>query len=536
MKRRIELYDTTLRDGAQTEGVSFSVADKLRIARRLDEFGLDYIEAGWPGSNPKDIETYEALRGSRFVHARLCAFGSTRRPQTHAADDPLLQILIASGAPVITIFGKTWDFHVTHALRTTLNENLAMIRDSVGFLAQHAEVIFDAEHFFDGFKANPRYALECLKAAEEAGARVVVLCDTNGGTLPDRVAEATHRALEALSCNVGIHAHDDSGCAVANSLAAVMAGASHVQGTINGLGERCGNANLCTLAANLRYKLDMDILQTDSLAHLTAISQFVDEVANLHRNDRLPYVGRSAFAHKAGMHVDAVTKHSSMYEHIDPRSVGNTQRILVSELSGGATVASKAMLRAMDVTKKSPEARHLLKRIAEMEHDGYSFEGAEASFELLLMETAGECRHICDIEGFRVIVEKRGNGEPTTEATVKLRIGDEERLTVAEGDGPVHALDQALRKALRRAYPELEHIRLTDFKVRVVNVREGTAARVRTMVESRQGERSWSTVGVSTNMIEASWHALVDSIRYGLMLPPESSDNPTYSADAPSTS
>jgi len=516
--RRIAVYDTTLRDGAQGEGISFSVADKDRIARKLDELGVDYIEGGWPGSNLKDLEFFALLRRAPLRHARLAAFGSTCKPGAPASDDEMLRTLAESGAPTVTIFGKSWDFHVTHGLRVGLEVNLEMIRSSVRFLSACVpEVIFDAEHYYDGYAANPAYAIECIRTAEQAGASVIVLCDTNGGALPDTVRASTAAAREAVSCRLGVHTHDDGGCAVANTLAAVVAGATHVQGTVNGYGERCGNANLCTVLPNLALKMGYGVLVEGALAHLTGVSQFVDEIANVPPIHRLPYVGRSAFAHKAGMHVDAVTKHRATYEHVDPRTVGNSRRILVSELSGGATIASKAMLRAMDVTKRSPEARHLLKRVAELEREGYSFEGAEASFELLLMETAGCLRHLFEIVGFRVIVEKRGDAEPTTEATVKLRVNGEERLTVAEGDGPVHALDTALRKALSRFFPALADIRLTDFRVRVVNVRDATAARVRTMVESRSGDHTWSTVGVSTNMIEASWHALVESILYGLL-------------------
>lgn len=515
---RVSVYDTTLRDGSQGEGISFSVADKVRIARKLDEFGVDYVEGGWPGSNPKDIEFFALMAREPLVSAQLTAFGSTRRPHRPAAEDETMQDLLRADTQAIAIFGKAWDFHVTHALKVSLAENLAMIADSVAFLRRHVpRVIFDAEHFFDGFKANPEFALRCLRAAEESGATCVVLCDTNGGTLPDEIADATRAARAAVTVELGIHAHDDAGCGVANSLVAVLAGATHVQGTVNGYGERCGNANLCAVLPGLACKMGRSVLKPGALAHLTALSQFVDEVANVPPLARQPYVGRSAFAHKAGMHVDAVTKHRSTYEHVDPELVGNKRRLLVSELSGGATIASKAARRAMHLDKRSPEARHLLKRIAELEQEGYAFEGAEASFELLLMEANHELRIPFEVLGFRVIVEKRGREEPTTEATVKLRVDGVERLTVAEGDGPVHALDQALRKALNRFYPALSGIRLTDFKVRVVNVRDGTAARVRTIVESRSAERAWSTVGVSTNMIEASWHALVDGVVYGLL-------------------
>ncbi len=519
MNPRISIYDTTLRDGSQAEGVNFSLEDKVRIAHKLDEFGMDYVEAGWPGSNPKDIELFARFKKSPLRRARLCAFGSTRRPNVKAAEDELVQMLVAAETPVVTIFGKSWDFQVTHALKVPLQQNLDMIADTVRFLSERVpEVVYDAEHFFDGYKRNPEYALECLRAAADSGASLLALCDTNGGCLPHEVAEIVREVALRVRTPIGIHAHDDAACGVANSLAAVRHGAVQVLGTFNGYGERCGNANLCPITANLRLKLDYDCLLPHSLEHLTGLSQFVDEVANLSPNTRQPYVGRSAFAHKAGVHVDSVLKHRSTYEHVAPECVGNTRRMLVSELSGGSTIVSKAAKHALDLSKKSPETRRVLKRVAEMEQEGYSFEGAEASFELLLMQEVGTYRKLFDLQGFRVIVERRGPGaEPITEATVKLSVDGEERLTVAEGDGPVHALDSALRKALARFYPELSDIKLTDFKVRVVNVREGTAARVRTIIDSTDGEETWSTVGVSTNMIEASWHALVDSVVYGLL-------------------
>ncbi|HSV74681.1 MAG TPA: citramalate synthase [Chthonomonadales bacterium] len=518
MTERVLLYDTTLRDGAQAEGVHFTLQDKVRIAHKLDEVGLDIVEGGWPGSNPKDIEFFERMRSSPLRRARLAAFGSTRRPDVTAATDPYVQRLLDAGTPVVTIFGKSWDFHVTHGLKISLKANLEMIRDTVAHLAARVpEVVYDAEHFFDGYLHRREYALATVRAARDAGASVIVLCDTNGGVLPHQVGAITDAVVRELGCPVGIHAHNDGGCGVANTLAGVLAGARHAQGTVNGYGERCGNANLCSIAPNLVLKMGFECLTPGALARLTALSQFVDEVANLTPNTRQPFVGRSAFAHKAGVHVDAVLKHRSTYEHISPESVGNSRRMLVSELSGGSTIVSKAAGHKVDLTKKSPETRLLLRRVSEMEHNGYSFEGAEASFELLLMQAVGTYRKLFDIVGFRVIVEKRGSDEAVTEATVKLRVDGEERLTVAEGDGPVHALDLALRKALVRFYPDLAQIKLTDFKVRVVNVREGTAAKVRTIIDSADGEQVWSTVGVSTNMIEASWQALVDGVVYGLL-------------------
>ena len=518
MNHRITIYDTTLRDGSQAEGVNFSLSDKIRIARKLDEFGMDYIEGGWPGSNPKDIEFFERMKTEKLRHARLAAFGSTRRPKQPAGEDSQVRLLVEAETPVVTIVGKCWDFNVTHALKVSLAENLAMIADTMAFLsARVPEVVFDAEHFFDGFKHNPDYAVKCLQAAAESGASILVLCDTNGGCLPDEIGRIVLEVAGRVGKPIGIHTHDDSACGVANALAAVQAGAVHVQGTVNGYGERCGNANLGGIVANLRLKLGYECLLPQSLEHLTGLSQFVDEIANLPPNIRQPYVGRAAFTHKGGLHIDAVLKHKSTYEHVAPECVGNTRRMLVSELSGGSTIVNKAAAYSLDLSKGSPETKMLLKQVTEMERDGYSFEGAEASFELLLMQAVGSYRKLFDIEGFRVIVEKRGGGERITEATVKIRVDGEERLTVAEGDGPIHALDSALRKALIRFYPDLAEIKLTDFKVRVVNVREGTAAKVRTIVDSSDGENNWSTIGVSTNMIEASWHALVDGVVYGLL-------------------
>jgi 2-isopropylmalate synthase len=518
LEQRIAIYDTTLRDGSQGEGVNFSLEDKLRIARKLDEFGMDYIEGGWPGSNPKDIEFFERMKGVRLNRSRLAAFGSTRRPNRRAADDELIRMLVEAETPVITIFGKSWDFQVTNALKVPLAENLEMIEDTVSHLSKNVdEVIYDAEHFFDGYKHNPEYAIQCLKAALSGGASILVLCDTNGGALPNEVAEIVREVRAKVEGPIGIHAHDDAACGVANTVAGVQGGAVHVQGTVNGYGERCGNANILPVIANLRLKLGYECLLPNSLEHLTGLSQFVDEVANLAPNTRTAYVGKSAFAHKAGVHVDSVMKHRSTYEHVAPECVGNSRRMLVSELSGGSTIVSKAAKHNLDLTKKSPQTRALLKRVAEMEHEGFSYESAEASFELLMMQAAGTYQKMFDLESFRVIVEQRGTGEPITEATVKVRVNGQESLTVAEGDGPVHALDSALRKALLDFYPELAEIKLTDFKVRVVNVREGTAAKVRTIIESTDGDEMWSTVGVSTNMIEASWRALADGVQYGLL-------------------
>ena len=518
---KIYVYDTTLRDGAQGEGISFSVDDKIRIARRLDAFGMDYIEGGWPGALPKDTEFFARMRSIPLRHAKLAAFGMTRRAKTAEEDEGLRQLLDAR-TPVITLVGKSHDYHVTDALRIPLEENLAMITDSVRYLKEQGrEVIFDAEHFFDGYKDNPEYALAALQAAVDGGVDVLVPCDTNGGTLPHEVAEIVAAVVARFpDVAVGMHPHDDTDCGTANALAAVRSGAVHVQGTTNGYGERTGNANILPIAAGLRLKMGLDCLTEAAMADLTDLSAFVDEVANMTPNPRAPYVGRNAFTHKAGLHVDAIMKASARaYEHLDPALVGNVRRLPVSEMSGGATIAHKASEMGYDLSKRSPETKAVLSEVESREREGYSFEGAEASFELLLKKATGRYRKLFELVGFRVLVEKRaGDVYPITEATLRLRVGDEEYLTVAEGDGPVHALDGALRSALSRFYPEVNAIRLTDFKVRVVTSGEGTAAKVRTIVESTadHGE-SWSTVGVSTNIIEASWQALVDAVEYGLL-------------------
>lgn len=518
-KQRIEIYDTTLRDGSQGEGISFTVEDKIRIARKLDEFGVDFIEGGWPGSNPKDEEFFERMKGVTLRHARLAAFGSTRRAGIPATEDAQLQKLVKAQVPVVTIFGKSWEDHIVHALKTTREENLRMIADSVAFLKSNVPTVFyDAEHFFDGYKADAQYALDCLRVAWEAGAERLILCDTNGGTLPHELIQIVREVIAALpNALIGIHTHNDAECGVANALAAIREGAMQVQGTINGYGERCGNCNLVPVIASLRLKMGYDCLLENSLEHLTGLSQYIDEMANLTPNTRAAYIGRSAFAHKGGVHADAVLKGAS-YEHIDPEAVGNSRRLLISELAGGSSIVGKAAERGIDMDRKSPATRALLHRITELEHEGYSYEGAEGSFELLMMQARGTYRSLFTLKGFRCIVEKRGDdAETITEATVKLELDGTEQLVVAEGDGPVHALDSAMRKALVTFYPEMAGIKLTDFKVRVVNTSEGTAAKVRVIIDSTDGEQSWSTVGVSTNMIEASWHALVDSVVYGLL-------------------
>lgn len=519
MTGKIILYDTTLRDGAQGEGISFSVEDKLKIAQRLDQLGFDYIEGGWPGSNPKDNEFFQRAKEMKWQHAKLSAFGSTRRVGVAASQDRNLQAILAAEVSVAAIVGKAWDFHVTNALQTTLEENLAMVRDSIAFLcAQGLEVIFDAEHFFDGYKRNPVYALEVLQCAAKAGAAVVVLCDTNGGTLPWEVDVATRAAVDAVNVQVGIHVHNDSSLAVANTLVAVNAGAQHIQGTINGYGERCGNADLCSVIPNLQLKASRECLTPESLRQLTRLSKFVSEVANQIPNDRQPFVGRSVFSHKGGLHVSALMRHPETYEHIPPESVGNRRRVLISELSGASNIAYKAQEYNIALEEDSSALRSVVDVIKDLEYQGYHFEGAEASFEIMLRKSLGLYTPFFHLEGLRVIIEKQDRDEePLAEATVKVKIGGRTSHQVAEGNGPVNALDNALRKALEEAYPRLKDIRLADYKVRVLNERRGTSAKVRVLIESTDGVQTWGTVGVSTNLIEASWRALVDSIEYGLL-------------------
>jgi len=517
MTRRIELYDTTLRDGSQGEGVSFSLQDKLLIARRLDEMGFDYVEGGYPLSNPKDVEFFARMAESPLQNARLCAFGMTRRRGMKADADPGMQALLSSEAPVITLVGKTSDFHVAEVLHVTPDENLAMIADSVGFLrASGRDVIYDAEHFFDGWKSNPDYARQTIRAAAEAGAMMVVLCDTNGGSMPEEIAQLTREAMDAIDAPVGIHCHNDCDLAVANSLAAIDAGASHVQGTINGLGERCGNADLVSVTANLGLKkAGYEVLDEESLEHLTELSRYVYETANMHYRPNQPFVGPSAFAHKGGMHVHAVNKAAASYEHIAPEKVGNERRILVSELSGRSNII--ALTTRHDIQHDKELMNRILGEVVELENRGYQFEAAEASFDLLVKRIAGTYTPHFRRINYHVNVEVDRDGDVTTEATVKMGVEDEIRHEVAEGDGPVNALDAAMRKALTPAFPNLENLSLVDYKVRVINSDAGTAASVRVIIESRDETDVWGTVGVNENVIEASWQALVDSIEYKLL-------------------
>ena len=518
MKKDVQVYDTTLRDGEQGESINFSVEDKVRIAQRLDEFGVDYIEGGWPGSNPKALSFFDRMKEVPLKGAKLAAFGSTRRKQTAAGEDPQILTLLDAATPVVTIFGKTWDLHVRDALKCTPEENIAMISDSVRFLKQAGrEVIYDAEHFFDGFNANADYALATLRAAAEAGADCIVLCDTNGGTMPTGIPAIMKAVREAVDTPLGIHTHDDAGMAVANAVVGVASGAVHVQGTINGYGERCGNADLIQVIANLDLKYGKHCLPPGHLAQLMAVSHFVAEIANIVPNPRQPYVGQTVFAHKGGVHVSAVRRNPETYEHIRPEQVGNRRRVLVSELSGQSNVFSKAEEMGIDLTKASAEAKAVLKQVKQLESEGYQFESAEASFELLVKKALGKHRKFFDLEGFRVMVSHGSDGKSGAEAVVRLSVKGQERHCVADGDGPVNALDRALRKALTEDYPELQHVHLTDFKVRVLDANRATAAKVRVLIESSDGIKSWTTVGVSEDIVEASYKALVDSIDYQLL-------------------
>jgi 2-isopropylmalate synthase len=514
--RRIQVYDTTLRDGSQGEGVNFSLQDKLLIAKMLDELGFDYIEGGYPLSNPKDEEFFQRAADTDWKHAKVAAFGMTRRKGIGADEDIGMLALRDSKAPVCTVVGKTWDLHVTEVLRVDEAENLAMIRDSVGFLAgEGREVIYDAEHFFDGLRANRDFALQTIKAAEEAGAKLVCLCDTNGGRLPEEIAEAVAAAQAALSIPVGIHCHNDSDLAIANSLAALDQGAVQVQGTINGIGERCGNACLLSVVANLMLKKEgYDCLIDGSVSHLAELSRYVYEIANMNFRNNQPYVGRSAFAHKGGMHVHAINRIAESYEHIRPEQVGNERRVLVSELSGRSNIVAKATKYKIDHDNELMKG--ILERVQDLEAEGYQFEAAEASFDLLIKKVAGTYEPKFERVHFRVNVESTDDTPAITEATVKLRVNGDTLHVVGEGDGPVNALDAALRKALEPAFPNLATMHLVDYKVRVINSAEGTAARVRVVIESQDEDDVWSTVGVSENIIEASWLALVDSVEFKL--------------------
>lgn len=517
---RIFLYDTTLRDGAQTEGVSFSCRDKVEILKRLDAFGMDFVEGGWPGSNPRDDEFFKEASKLELKGSRLVAFGSTCKHGNIPKDDPNLMALATCGADWCCIFGKTWDFHVTEALRISLKDNVRLIRDSVSFLKRsEKKVIFDAEHFFDGFFRNKEYALETIVAAADAGADWIVLCDTNGGTLPEEIEKAVKEVSEAVKTPLGIHCHNDSDLATSCSLAAVRAGCTMVQGTINGIGERCGNANLCTVAPNLSLKMDMNLGKAD-IAGITELSRYVGEIANMVPNPGMPYVGSRAFAHKGGIHVSALTKDPRTYEHVEPSSVGNKRRILVSDMAGRASISEKLRELGMD---ESNDDRRIMEIVKDLESRGYQFEGADASFELLVKRLRGELEPKFDIIGFRVYTDDDGSDGSLSEASIKVsdRKGHMEH-TAADGNGPVNALDNALRKGIASFYPELDDVRLIDYKVRVLDEGEGTSTGVRVLIRSTDGKEDWTTVGVSVNIIEASLVALKDSVEYALMRRPKS--------------
>lgn len=518
MSNQVTIFDTTLRDGTQGEGISLSVEDKLKIAQKLDALGVTYIEGGWPGSNAKDIEFFIRAKSLNLKHAKITAFGSTRRKNSSAAQDANLNKIIESGVSVATIFGKTWDFHVHKALETTLDENLSMIYDSVKYLRENQlEVIFDAEHFFDGYKNNADYAMAAITQAQEAGANWIVLCDTNGGSLPEEISRIVAAVVKRISVPIGIHAHNDCELGVANSLAAVQAGARQVQGTINGFGERCGNANLCSIIPNLQLKLNYQCITAEQLQSLTNVARYVDEIANVHMPVNQPYVGAAAFAHKGGIHVSAIMKHAKTYEHIVPELVGNKQRVLVSELAGQSNLFFKAQELHLDFDLENAKTKQIIQDIKELEHQGYQFEGADASLELLLREAYDNIEEIFTFESFKILVVKTAGCSVVSEAIIKLKVDGESVYAAAEGNGPVNALDNAIRKALVQFYPGIKDVQLSDYKVRVLDDAFATASKVRVLIESTDFDNTWNTVGVSSNIIEASWQALVDSIRYALI-------------------
>ncbi|MEH2423909.1 MAG: citramalate synthase [Nostoc sp.] len=529
------LYDTTLRDGTQREGLSVSIEDKLRIAKRLDQLGIPFIEGGWPGANPKDVQFFWQLQEDPLKQAEIVAFCSTRRPNSTAATEPMLQDILAAGTRWVTIFGKSWDLHVTTSLKTTLEENLAMIRDTIEYLrSQGRRIIYDAEHWFDGYKHNPDYALQTLKAAIASGAEWLVLCDTNGGTLPHEISQIVQDVVRVTGDwglgtrkessqspipQIGIHTHNDSEMAVANAIAAVMAGAKMVQGTINGYGERCGNANLCSLIPNLQLKAGYSCITEDQLTQLTEASRFVSEVVNLAPDEHAPFVGRSAFAHKGGIHVSAVERNPLTYEHIQPEQVGNRRRIVISEQSGLSNVLAKARSFGIELDQQKAEAREILQRLKDLESEGFQFEAAEASFVLLMHEALGGRQKFFEVKGFQVHCDLiEGKETSNALATVKIAVDGKNILEAAEGNGPVAALDAALRKALMNFYPQIATFDLTDYKVRILNGHAGTAAKTRVLVESGNGRQRWTTVGVSTNILEASYQAVVEGLEYGLLL------------------
>lgn len=525
MQTKVTAYDSTLRDGAQAQGVSFTVEDKLKIVAQLDALGVGYIEAGNPGSNPKDLEFFKRAAELKLQHAKIIAFGSTRRIGIQAADDNNLRSLLSANTQAVAIFGKSWDYQVTDILRTTLAENLAMIADTIAYLKQQGkEVVFDAEHFYDGYKANAEYAFATLKAASDAGADVLVLCDTNGGTFPNEVFEITRKVVSQFSAaqsggvQVGIHCHNDCEMAVANSVAAVQAGASQVQGTINGIGERCGNANLVSIIPNLQLKLGFNCIPEENITALTHVARFVSEVANMPFNDKAPYVGNDAFSHKGGMHIDAVNKNPISYEHINPEQVGNIRHILVSEVAGRGALLNKLQQIEPSLTKDSPDTIRVLEQLKALEHEGYQFEGAESSFDLLMHKLLGKFEPFFSLKQYNVSIFEPSADGLNSSATIHINVNGTDANATAQGDGPVNALDKAMRKALADFYPDINDIKLVDYKVRVLDSSQATAAKVRVIIESTDQQQSWTTIGVSTDIIEASWLALKDAVEYKLLL------------------
>ncbi|WPF90456.1 citramalate synthase [Cyanobacterium aponinum AL20118] len=528
-EKKIWLYDTTLRDGAQREGISLSLTDKIKIVHKLDEMGIPFIEGGWPGANPKDVQFFWQLKETPLKQAQIVAFCSTRRPHQSCDHDPMLKAILAANTHWITIFGKSWDLHVTEGLKTSLEENLAMIEETVAFLvSQGRKVIYDAEHWFDGYQANPDYAIATLKSAIKGGAKWLVFCDTNGGTLPHEISRIVSEVVSKLNLNLeeegvklGIHTHNDSGTAVANAIASVLEGVTMVQGTINGYGERCGNANLCTLIPNLQLKLGYQCLEKEDLTQLAPNSRYISEIVNLAPDDHAPFVGKSAFAHKGGIHVSAVAKNPLTYEHIEPELVGNERKIVISDQAGLSNVIAKAKSLGITLDKNDPTCREILQKLKNLEHQGYQFEGAEASFELLILSALKQRKKLFSIKGFQVhcdILASEKNNCSNALATIKVLVDEKELLEVAEGNGPVSALDHALRKALVQFYPEIGQFHLTDYKVRILDSTAGTDAKTRVLVESSNGESRWTTVGVSTNIIDASYQAVVEGIEYGILL------------------
>lgn len=517
MPKQVLLYDTTLRDGTQGEQVNLSAEDKLRIAQKLDGFGVQFVEGGWPGSNPKDVRFFEMARKTSFKTAKLTAFGSTRRAETRPEDDENIKALLRTELEVVTVFGKSWDVHALEILGVSGPENMAMIEETVAYLKKQGRgVIYDAEHFFDGYKENPSFTMETLKSAMNGGADTIVLCDTNGGTLPHEIQAIMAEVMPQVSVRVGMHAHNDCGLALANSLVAVQMGAQMVQGTINGYGERCGNADLVSVIGNLQMKMGYECVAGEKLRHLTELSRFVSEVANVPPLNQRPFVGKSAFAHKGGVHVSAVLKNPAAYEHLEPERVGNRRRVLVSDLSGRSNIDYKTHEMGIKLGGNGYDSQKIVNEIKVLEDQGYQFEAAEGSLELLIKKVTGQFKEPFTLESFRVTIEKNRSGPSTSQATIKISVGDEEEITAAEGDGPVNALDHALRRALTKFFPEVEEMGLVDFKVRVIDGSVGTGAKVRVQIESRDAREIWSTVGVSENVIEASWQALVDSVQYKL--------------------